>query len=464
MEILIRIFQIVVAVAGCIAAVVSMPLFVSFRWPAAAMWGLKLFVSALSPVLFLVGVLTTLVGLLTGSVFLTFIGLVVVLVYAIHMISVTRPPHATTGFEQAFGPNWEKSISLKQKASFLSSRMTFRLPAVPDPQLEQNICFATVPGASRPLLCDVWQPPEGVIHSGLAFIYLHGSAFYILDKDFCTRPFFRHLAAQGHVIMDVAHRLAPETDITGMVQDVKRAIVWMKEQASRFDINPDRIVVGGGSAGAHLALLTAYANSHQAFIPEDLARKDSSVCAVVSVYGTSDLTALYYHTNQHLTTRSVPESPKKKVPTKMPQWMKKAIGKDYHRLGFDRGFENVGTLPPLLGGHPDECPERYAQLSPITHVHRDCPPTLLIHGAHDIMAPVSSTRRLYRLLKENHVPAVLHVLSQSDHGFDLVLPKIAPATHNAIYDVERFLALMAVRAGSLEKKPIESSNSIATAN
>lgn len=39
----------------------------------------------------------------------------------------------------------------------------------------------------------------------------------------------------------------------------------------------------------------------------------------------------------------------------------------YHRLGFDKGLENAGAFAPLLGGHPDECPETYALFSPVNH-------------------------------------------------------------------------------------------------
>ena len=130
--------------------------------------------------------------------------------------------------------------------------------------------------------------------------------------------------------------------------------------------------------------------------------------------------------------------------------MVKLIGKDYHRLGLDKDLKNIGTMPPLMGGHPDECPEKYALYSPITHIHAACPPTLLIHGEHDIMAPVSGTRDLYARLVEEGIPAVLHLLPQTDHAFDMMFPKIAPATHNAIYDVERFMALMALRKGRTE--------------
>jgi hypothetical protein len=61
------------------------------------------------------------------------------------------------------------------------------------------------------------------------------------------------------------------------------------------------------------------------------------------------------------------------------------------------------------------------------------------------MAPINSTRLLYgRLIKEK-APAILHVLPQTDHAFDLLFPNIAPSAHNAFYDVERFMALMSAK-------------------
>ncbi len=435
------IIEIIAAVVSSLAALMSILLFLRLRWPAPVLWFLKLYVSALSPWLALTGLLTVIVGLITGSVFISLIGIYVVLVFLIHIFRVTRPPDLSSSFENAFGLHWKDQITAEQKNHFLPSRRVIKLPAVPNPRLQQNISFATIPGTDRILLCDLWQPPENIVPSGLAFIYLHGSAFYFLDKDFATRPFFRHLTAQGHVIMDVAYRLAPETDLMGMVNDVKRAIVWMKENASTYKVNPNRIVVGGGSAGGHLALLAAYTANDARFTPKELEGKDISSCAVISLYGTTDLEALYYHTNQHLTTRSIPGRPKKSVPTKMPGWIVKKMGKEYYRLGMNKGFENVGTLAPLLGGHPDEYPERYALFSVAPHVHSNCPPTLLIHGEHDIMAPIKSTRFLHTRLLEEKVPAVMHILPQTDHAFDLILPKISPSAHNAFYDVERFMAL-----------------------
>ena len=444
MDTILLIIQILAGFIGCVVALSSILLFVRLHWPAPALWFLKLYTSALSPILAAIGLLVTIAGLATGSVIVGLIGIYDVLIFSIHFIMVTRPPHFANSFEQAFGLDWENQIRPGQKKYFLPSRRVLRLPSVPEARLQQNISFATIPGTDRKLLCDVWQPPGNITPSGVAFIYLHGSAFYFLDKDFATRPFFKHLAAQGHVIMDVAYRLFPETDMMGMVNDVKRAIVWMKENADTYKIDPNRVVVGGGSAGAHLAMLTAYAANDPHFTLKELEGQDISVCGVISLYGTSDLEALYYHTNQHLTTRSIPGQRKKSVPTKMPAWIVKKMGTEYYRLGLNKGFEHTGTLSFLLGGHPDECPETYALYSPITHVHSQCPPTLLVHDEHDIMAPVRATGALCTKLREKRVQTVMHILPQTDHAFDLILPNLSPSAHNAIYDLERFLALMAV--------------------
>jgi acetyl esterase/lipase len=346
--------------------------------------------------------------------------------------------------------NWEERISAEQKKYFLPRRTIISLPAVPTPHIEQDISFASIPGTDRKLLCDVWQPNATVTPSALAFIYLHGSAWALLDKDVGTRPFFRHLAAQGHVIMDVAYRLAHETDMMGMVNDVKRAIVWIKENARTYGVNPHTIVVGGGSAGGHLAMLAAYTANNPQFTPKELEGKDISVCGVVSLYGPTDLKAMYYHTNQQLTTRLNTRSAKKAAP-QMPEWMIKIMGKAYYRFHFDKDFANAGVFAVLLGGHPDECPEPYALFSPVTHVHANCPATILIQGDHDLMAAVKTTRFLRTRLVEEKVPTVMHILPQTDHAFDLVLPKISPSAHSAIYDVERFLVTRIKNVGKPEE-------------
>jgi acetyl esterase/lipase len=404
-------------------------------------WIIKVFVSALSPILFLAGTVLAIAGLLLNSILATIIGSISALLYLFHIITITRAPDSFTGFENQFGLDWQNNIPKERRKGFLKRRYVVRLQKSPQPILHQNISFYTIPGTNRHLLCDIWEPPQNIQHSGLTFIYLHGSAWVVLDKDFGTRTFFRHLTEQGHVIMDVAYRLFPETDMMGMVHDAKRAIAWMKANAAVYNINPDSIVIGGGSAGGHISLLAAYTGTNNQFIPMDLEGVNINIKAVISLYGPAELVNTYYHTCQHLTTHSALAKNKKGDTSGMPSWVQESMRKDFHRLGFDKE-EEPGMLARILGGSPDEKPEAYAMFSPITHIHKDCPSTLLIHDEQDILAPVNAVRHLYAGLKEVGVPVVLHILPQTDHAFDLILPQISPSAHNVYYDVERFLALM----------------------
>lgn len=428
---------------GLLVLAPSLLVLFRLRQPTAMpLWMMKVYTSALAPLLLLAGVLLFIAGwsLHSGPLLAVFSG-IGALIFGYHLYVISRAAEPDTGFAAAFGQQWPATIPPERKARWLPRRYAGVLPKTSDPDFKKDIVFHTIPDRGRQLLCDVWQPAEGVARSGLAFIYLHGSAWTLLDKDFGTRTFFRHLAQQGHVIMDVAYRLFPETDIMGMVHDAKRAIAWMKSQAGAFRIDPERIVIGGGSAGGHIALLAAYTAQKEAFTPVDLSGTDLRVQAVISLYGPTDLKATYYYTAQHLNQKSS-LSTNQEGSGGVQSWIQQKMGDNYHRLGFDKSVE-PGMLAPILGGHPDEIPDIYEQFSPLTQVGNQSPPTLIIQGEHDIIVPVKAARQLYDRLTQAGVPAVLHLLPQSDHAFDLILPRISVSAHNAYFDIERFLALQA---------------------
>jgi acetyl esterase/lipase len=99
-------------------------------------------------------------------------------------------------------------------------------------------------------------------------------------------------------------------------------------------------------------------------------------------------------------------------------------------------------LPSLLGGTPDEVPALYHLGSPINHVGPHCPPTLLLQGAHDMGGMVPDVRRLHRALCKAGATSVYVEFPDTDHAFDLIFPKWAPAAQAATHDTERFLTLM----------------------
>jgi acetyl esterase/lipase len=222
--------------------------------------------------------------------------------------------------------------------------------------------------------------------------------------------------------MDVSYRLCPEVNIHGMTADVKQAIAWMKANAASYGVSTDKIVFAGGSTGAHLALLAAYAPQNPELTPADLKDVDLSACGVFSFYGPTDLLALYEYENQENFRDRPP------VPIGEPDHTPKSA--------------DLGRIDTLLGGHPQDVPDMYELASPVSHVHPGCPPTLLFQGDKDLLVPVDATRALHAKLVEAGVPAINVVFPWTDHIFDLALPQTNPVAQSALYDVDRFLALL----------------------
>lgn len=392
------------------------------------------FASAFSLEVTLVGLAGVVLGMLGGSIPVAVAYGLVALAAGIPVVRIWRTPEVLTeAFGSALPPEADRRYLLQQPWGL-------HLHRVPEARLQRDIPFWTPPGSARPLLCDIWQPPAEVVPSGLAFIYFHGSAWTLLDKDVGTRPLFRHLAAQGHVVMDVAYRLFPETGIEGMVGDVRRSIAWLKANAMAYGVRPDRIVIGGASAGGHIAMLAAYTEGHPDLTPPDTRGVDTSVRGVLSWYGPVDLPALYRRCDIAKAAVTMPNQPDWNAPA--PQLMRRLMGRGADRLGFQKG-PAAGRLDWIIGGSPEQEPERYALLSPITHVSADCPPTLMMQGPGDIIVPLASVVEACKRLRQAGAKAVLLVLPQSDHAFDLFGTNWSPSARKALWHAERFLALMA---------------------
>ena len=231
---------------------------------------LKSTATAQTPALTVLGALTAALGAIRRSRFAMITG---VLGASVGTYYITRVTASHDGLERAFGPDWKQRIRPDAERRMLQHRRSMRLPRVPAPRWARDVPFWTIPGTDRQLLADIWEPAAGVERTGTAIVYLYGGSWHFFDKDVLTRPLFRQLTAQGHVVMDAAHRSCPETDVIGMVGDVHRAVAWIKANAERYGIDPERVVVMGGSSGAHIALLAAYAPARAQPGPGGAARR-----------------------------------------------------------------------------------------------------------------------------------------------------------------------------------------------
>lgn len=415
-----------------------------FRPKSTASWVVffpRLLAGALAPFNALIGGLAAVLGLFYRSPLTALLGGWAAFVSDRYVRRIGAPHQ---GFEKAFGVGWEQKIPPERQAKLLRSRTGWALPSVPQPRFEQDVPYAFPPDpGAKSLLCDLWQPPAGTPPSGLAFIYIHGGAWYLLDKDVATRIMFRHLAAQGHVVMDVAYRMYPEMTIPAMVGDIFRAVAWMRDNAARLEVDPQRIVLSGGSAGGHLALLAAYTPDDAALVPPELAGRDLSVRGVVSLYGPSDLRGIYRNADPsglllHPAGIPAPNRPADLPAARFLRWLNPA---SYQRLRLESLFHSI-SFDDLLGVDQEVAPALVERLSPATRAQHSCPPTLLLQGEGDMLVAAETTQTLYARLVECGVPAIYVLLPQTEHGFDLVLPVISPSARAALYDIERFLAVL----------------------
>ncbi|MCU0502025.1 MAG: alpha/beta hydrolase [Anaerolineae bacterium] len=385
----------------------------------------KMLGSAGAPVVGLAGAAAALSGWRSRDPLSALAGGAAALLSADFIRRVTTPHQ---GFERAFGPDWHAAIPPDLARRFLPRRWNGYLRFPVQTPSWANLAFWDVPGApdcdNRRLLCDLWAPPPGASRSGLGVIYLHAGGWQNFAKDTGTRPFFSYLCRQGHVVMDVDYRMVPETDMAGMLADVKHAVVWLKDNASRLGVDPNRVVLTGASAGGQLALLAAYTPNDPLLDPADVRPCDTAVRGVIAFYAPTDMLA-YGAKPAH-------------------DWP------SFVRLGRRIGIVPRGsylmwseTECRLFGARAADAPENARRFSPIAHAGPACPPTLLIHGAHDRVVAVADSRQMAEALRRHGVPAVCDELPMIDHAFDLPLLRLSPPAQAALYDVERFLGIMA---------------------
>ena len=175
-----------------------------------------------------------------------------------------------------------------------------------------------------------------------AIICIHGGGFRAGSRDGYL-GLIQQLAGRGYVAVTVSYRLAPKYPFPAAVHDVKAAVRWLRANAKKYNIDPNRIGVTGGSAGGHLALYLGVTGDVAAIEGDGgNAGQSSAVQCVVNVYGPSDFTKSY-----------------------------------------GKSVDAAEVLPLFLGGNVEQQRKRHLEASPLYWVTPSAPPTLCIHGTQD---------------------------------------------------------------------------------
>lgn len=144
----------------------------------------------------------------------------------------------------------------------------------------------------RELQLDLYRPANtqtGKPAPGIVFVHCGG-----WNSGFRTHltPVAIELAKAGYVTATITYRLAHEAQYPAAIHDVKAAIRWMRTHAAEYGIDPDKIAVGGSSAGGQIASLTGMTNDLNRFDPQAKESKVSSAAQLIlNIDGLSDFTS-----------------------------------------------------------------------------------------------------------------------------------------------------------------------------
>ena len=258
----------------------------------------------------------------------------------------------------------------------------------------KEVIYGRVYGTA--LTMDVFTPAKNANGAGVLFMVSGGWYSNHAGITGAVPTFVRPFLDRGYAVFAVVHGSNPKFTIPEIVDQLRRAVRFVRHNAKGYGVDPDRLGVTGGSAGGHLSLMLGCASKDgdpKAADPVDLL--PSRVAAVACFY----------------------------PPTDFLNWGekgKKMLGN--HPVVPVRGAFDFREPPDPRTGNallpvidPDKRERIGRDISPITHATKDDAPTLIVHGDEDPLVPLQQAEEMIARLKEAGVEAELIVKKGGKH-------------------------------------------------
>ena len=281
--------------------------------------------------------------------------------------------------------------------SLLTAAAVFALaaPAVAQPIVNASRTDDVVYGRKFGLAMtmDVFTPNKKVNGKGVIFCVSGG---WNSGKLPANVPMIGELIDRGYTVFAVVHGSQPKFTIPEILEDMHRAVRFIKANARRFNINPDLLGISGASAGGHLSLMQGNApkdGDPKAIDPVE--RESSKVAAVACFFPPTDF--LNYGKEGEV-----------------------ALG-DGTLKGFRPPFDfwerEKGTNKLVVIEDADRRKAIGKAISPASHVSKSSAPTLIVHGDADPLVPIQQAELIGAKYKEAGVPFELVVKKGEPHGW-----------------------------------------------
>jgi acetyl esterase/lipase len=290
---------------------------------------------------------------------------------------------------------------------------------------KQSYAYKTVGDCQ--IRADVYQIPDNLVRP--AILWIHGGALIKGDRKMLFRDQLKRYLQLGCTVVSIDYRLAPETKLKFIIEDLQDAYKWMREKGPElFRIDPDRIAVIGHSAGGYLTLMTGFCVNPR---PK----------ALVSFYGYGDIAGSWY---------SQPDSFYCKEPAVSKEEAYKVVGgpvisgsRDEKRRRFYLYCRQQGLWSKEVTGHdPLQESKEFDPFCPVRNITNDYPPTLLLHGDKDTDVPFEQSVLMSEQLERHHVEHELIRMHNLGHVFDSTGfedPRIAEAFDSVMAFLQKHL-------------------------
>jgi acetyl esterase/lipase len=283
----------------------------------------------------------------------------------------------------------------------------------------QDVIYGRKHGTA--LTLDVFRPKENANGIGLILVVSGGwySAHEALDGGM-FQSWALPLVKRGYTVFAVVHGSQPKFTIPEILSDMHRAVRFVRHHAKEYGVDPNRLGIYGGSAGGHLSLMQGTAGDlGDAKAKDPVDRESSRVQAVACFFPPTDFLN-YGKPGENALGVGVLSGFKAPF--------------DFHELDTSQN-----KLVPITD--EDKRTEIGKSISPVTHVTKDDPPMLIIHGDADKLVPIQQAELMVAKGKEAGVEVVLIPKPKAEHGWP-DLPK----------DVEKFADWFDEHLGNHVKK------------
>lgn len=237
-------------------------------------------------------------------------------------------------------------------------------------------------------------------------VWLHGGALINGHRAGISGVVRNFARTNGFILVSFDYRLAPETKLPNIIEDVEDAFKWLRHDGPKlFHADPKRIAVTGGSAGGYLTLITGH-------------RVKPRPNVLLAFWGYGDLVGDWYSKpSPH------PRHNRKKIMRQdaFAQVSGPPVADARERKGNGGLFylycRQTGQWPELVSGwNPISKSARFDPFMPVKNVTSNYPPTVLIHGTQDTDVPHEQSVMMAREFKKHGVAHEFHSIASGEHG------------------------------------------------